>query len=379
MDFELTAEQLMFRDAARDFAQSELAPIAERMDRERKIEPGVLDKLGKLGYLGMPVPEEYGGAAMDVIASALTIEEISRACASTGLLMSVHNSLALEIMLKLAPEKLHERLIRDMAAGRKIGAFALTESGAGSDAAAVACRAERKGDDYIVNGTKLFVSNAEYADVFIVFVRTGPGERHKGMSALCVESGTPGFKLGKIEKKMGLRASSLAELIFEDARIPVENRILDEGEGLKVALANLEGGRIGIAAQSLGIAQAAYDEALKYAKERKQFGKTLTEFQAISFMLAEMKMDIEAARLLVYRAAWMRTKGKRCPLEASMAKLYASEMANRVTASAVQIHGGYGYIEDFPVERYYRDARVLTIYEGTSEVQKMVMMKEILK
>lgn len=379
MDFKLTPEQQMFRDAARDFAQNELAPIAEKMDKECKMDPGILKKLGELGYLGMPAPEEVGGAGMDALAAALTIEEISRACASTGALLSVHNSLGVDIVYKLAPEPLKERLLPDMASGKKICAFALTEPGAGSDAAALQCKAVRDGDDYIVNGTKIFISHSEYADLFMAFVRTGPGERHKGISALVVEKGTPGFSIGKVEKKMGLRASSTTELLFEDARVPVANRILDEGEGLKVALSNLEGGRISIAAQSLGIAQAAYDESLKYAQERKQFGKELTQFQGISFKLAEMLTDIEAARLLVYRAAWIYSSGTKCPMEAAMAKLYASEMANRVTAHAVQIHGGYGYMEDFPVERYYRDARVLTIYEGTSEIQKLVMLKEMLK
>ncbi len=379
MDFELTPEQAMYRDAARDFAQGELAPIAERMDKEGKMDPGVLKKLGELGYLGMPAPEEYGGADMDVLSSAITIEEISRACASTGVVLSVHNSLGVDILNKLAPPDVKERLLRDAATGRKICAFALTEPEAGSDAASLKCKAVRDGDNYIVNGTKIFISHSEYADIFITFVRTGPGERHKGITALVVEKGMPGFSIGKIEKKMGLRASSTTELVFEDAVVPVANRILGEGEGFKVALSNLEGGRIGIAAQALGLGQAALDESIKYAKERKQFGKTLTEFQAISFKLAEMKMDVDAARLLVYRAAWIYGGGKKCPLEASMAKLYASEMANRVTARAVQIHGGYGYIEDFPVERYYRDARVLTIYEGTSEVQKMVMLREMLK
>lgn len=379
MNFEFTEEQLMIRDAARDFAQNELAPLAERMDQERKMDPGLLKKLGELGYLGMAAPVDAGGAEMSALEWTLVIEEISRACASTGVLLSVHNELGVDIIHKLASEPLRKRLLPEAASGRKICAFALTEPDAGSDAAGIQCKAVRDGDNYIVNGTKIFISHSEYADIFITFVRTGPGERHKGMSALVVEKGMPGFSIGKIEKKMGLRASSTTELIFEDAVIPVTNRILEEGEGFKVAMSNLEGGRIGIAAQSLGVGQAALNEALKYAKERRQFGKLLTEFQGVSFKLAEMKMDVDAARLLVYRAAWMYGQDKKCTLEASMAKLYASEMANRVTADAVQIHGGYGYIEDFPVERYYRDARVLTIYEGTSEIQKLVMLKEILK
>ncbi len=379
MDFEFTEEQLMIRDAARDFAQNELAPLAEKMDQERKMDPGLLKKLGELGYLGMTAPVDAGGAEMSALEWTLVIEEISCACASTGLLLSVHNELGVDIIHKLAPEHIRERLLPEAASGRKICAFALTEPDAGSDAAGIQCKAVRDGDNYIVNGTKIFVSHSEYADIFITFVRTGPEERHKGMSVLIVEKGMPGFSIGKIEKKMGLRASSTTELIFEDAKIPVANRILEEGDGFKVALSNLEGGRIGIAAQSLGVGQAALNEAMKYAKERQQFGKPLTDFQGVSFKLAEMKMDVDAARLLVYRAAWMYGRGKKCPLEASMAKLYASEMANRVTADAVQIHGGYGYIEDFPVERYYRDARVLTIYEGTSEIQKLVMLKEMLK
>lgn len=379
MNFEFTEEQLMIRDTARDFAQNELAPLAERMDQERKMDPGLLKKLGELGYLGMAAPVDAGGAEMSALEWTLVIEEISRACASTGVLLSVHNELGVDIIHKLASEPLRKRLLPEAASGRKICAFALTEPDAGSDAAGIQCKAVRDGDNYIVNGTKIFISHSEYADIFITFVRTGPGERHKGMSALVVEKGMPGFSIGKIEKKMGLRASSTTELIFEDAVIPVTNRILEEGEGFKVAMSNLEGGRIGIAAQSLGVGQAALNEALKYAKERRQFGKLLTEFQGVSFKLAEMKMDVDAARLLVYRAAWMYGQDKKCTLEASMAKLYASEMANRVTADAVQIHGGYGYIEDFPVERYYRDARVLTIYEGTSEIQKLVMLKEILK
>ena len=379
MDFEFTEEQLMIRDAARDFAQNELAPLAEKMDQERKMDPGLLKKLGELGYLGMTAPVDAGGAEMSALEWMLVIEEISRACASTGVLLSVHNELGVDIIHKLAPEPLRERLLPEAASGRKICAFALTEPDAGSDAAGIQCKAVRDGDNYIVNGTKIFISHSEYADIFITFVRTGPEQRHKGMSALIVEKGMPGFSIGKIEKKMGLRASSTTELIFEDAVIPVVNRILEEGEGFKVAMSNLEGGRIGIAAQSLGVGQAALNEALKYAKERQQFGKPLTDFQGVSFKLAEMKMDVDAARLLVYRAAWMYGRGEKCKLEASMAKLYASEMANRVTADAVQIHGGYGYIEDFPVERYYRDARVLTIYEGTSEIQKLVMLKEMLK
>lgn len=379
MNFDLTPEQEMMRDAARDFAQSELAPIAERMDKEGKMDPAVLEKLGELGYLGMPASIDDGGAGMDTVESTLTIEEISRASASVGVVLSVHNSLGVKIIDELAPPDVRARLLPDVVTGKKICAFAITEPDAGSDAASIKCKAVRDGDNYIVNGSKIFISHSEYADVFITFVRTGPGERHKGMSALVVEKGMPGFSIGKVEKKMGLRASSLTELLFEDAVIPVANRILEEGEGFTVAMANLEGGRIGIAAQSLGLGQAALDEAIKYAKERHQFGKPLTAFQGTAFKLAEMKMDVDAARLLVYRAAYLDSQKKKCPLEASMAKLYASEMANRVTAHAVQIHGGYGVIEEFPVERYYRDARVLTIYEGTSEVQKMVMLKEMLK
>jgi alkylation response protein AidB-like acyl-CoA dehydrogenase len=373
----LTDEQRMIRDTARDFARDELAPNAGRWDREGWLPESVLAKLGELGFLGMVVPEEWGGSFTDYTAYALAMEEISAGCAATGGVMSVHNSVGCGPILAWGTDEQKKQWLPDMAAGKKLGCFCLTEPQAGSEANNLKTRAELKDGKWVLNGAKQFVTNGKRAAVAIVFAVTDPDLGKKGLSAFIVPTGTPGFNVQRMEHKMGIRASDTCAIALQDCAIPEANLLGPRGKGLAIALSNLEGGRIGIASQALGIARAAFEAALAYAKERTQFGKKLIEHQSIANMLADMHTRINAARLLIHHAARMRTEGLPCLSEASQAKLFASELAEEVCSHAIQIHGGYGYLEDYPVERHYRDARITQIYEGTSEIQRLLIARNL--
>ncbi|KVT70031.1 acyl-CoA dehydrogenase [Burkholderia ubonensis] len=377
MDELYTEDQRMIRDAARAFATEVLAPNAAQWDRDAHLPDAVVAQLGELGLLGMIVPQELGGAYTDYVAYALAMEEIAAGDAACATMMSVHNSVGCGPILGFGTPAQKERWLADMAAGRTIGAFCLTEPQAGSEAHNLRTRAELRDGKWVLNGAKQFVTNGQRAGIAIVFAVTDPDAGKRGISAFLVPSDTPGFVVGKPEKKMGIRASDTCPITFENCAIPEENLLGARGEGLKIALSNLEGGRIGIAAQALGIARAAFDKARRYAGERVQFGKPLAEHQAIQQKLADMATQINAARLLVHHAAKLRTAGLPCLSEASQAKLFASEMAERVCSDAIQIHGGYGYLADYEVERHYRDARITQIYEGTSEVQRMVIARQL--
>ncbi|KWC70367.1 acyl-CoA dehydrogenase family protein [Burkholderia ubonensis] len=377
MDELYTEDQRMIRDAARAFATEVLAPNAAQWDRDAHLPDAVVAQLGELGLLGMIVPQELGGAYTDYVAYALAMEEIAAGDAACATMMSVHNSVGCGPILGFGTPTQKERWLADMAAGRTIGAFCLTEPQAGSEAHNLRTRAELRDGKWVLNGAKQFVTNGQRAGIAIVFAVTDPDAGKRGISAFLVPTDTPGFVVGKPEKKMGIRASDTCPITFENCAIPEENLLGARGEGLKIALSNLEGGRIGIAAQALGIARAAFDKARRYAGERVQFGKPLAEHQAIQQKLADMATQINAARLLVHHAAKLRTAGLPCLSEASQAKLFASEMAERVCSDAIQIHGGYGYLADYEVERHYRDARITQIYEGTSEVQRMVIARQL--
>ncbi|HDR8858087.1 acyl-CoA dehydrogenase [Burkholderia territorii] len=377
MDELYTEDQRMIRDAARAFATEVLAPNAAQWDRDAHLPDAVVAQLGELGLLGMIVPQELGGAYTDYVAYALAMEEIAAGDAACATMMSVHNSVGCGPILGFGTPAQKDRWLADMAAGRVIGAFCLTEPQAGSEANNLRTRAELRDGKWVLNGAKQFVTNGQRAGVAIVFAMTDPEAGKRGISAFLVPTDTPGFIVGKPEKKMGIRASDTCPITFENCAIPEENLLGNRGEGLKIALSNLEGGRIGIAAQALGIARAAFDKARRYAGERVQFGKPIAEHQAIQQKLADMATQINAARLLVHHAAKLRTAGLPCLSEASQAKLFASEMAERVCSDAIQIHGGYGYLADYEVERHYRDARITQIYEGTSEVQRMVIARQL--
>ena len=379
MHLELSEEQKLLQQTVREFANTEVKPLARELDETGRFPRETLRKAAELGLTGIPFPEQYGGAGFDHISYAIAIEEISRACASTGVILSVQNSLYCDPIYRFGSEEQKQRLLAPFARGEKIGCYALTEPQAGSNAAALATHAVRKGDRYIVNGTKAWITNGGAADAAIVYVNTDPPKAEKGITAVVIERGTPGFKVGKEEKKLGINATACVELSFTDCEVPIENRIGNEGEGYKVALSTLDGGRIGIAAQAVGIAQGAFEEALKYSQQRMAFGQPISNFQAIQFMLADMATEIDAARLLARKAAWKQDIGARFTMEASIAKLFASEMATRVTHKAIQIHGGYGYSREYPVERMYRDARITEIYEGTSEIQRLVIAAWVLK
>jgi len=379
LHLQLTEEQKMLQQTVREFANSEVKPLARELDETGHFPRETFRKAAELGLTGIACPEEYGGAGFDHISYAIAIEEISRACASTGVILSVQNSLYCDPIYRFGTEEQKKRLLVPFARGEKIGCYALTEPQAGSNAAALATKAARKGERYVVNGTKAWITNGGVADAAIVYVNTDPAKGEKGITALVVERGTPGFKVGKEEKKLGIHATACTELSFADCEVPVDNRIGDEGEGYKVALSTLDGGRIGIAAQAVGIAQGAFEEALKYAQQRTAFGQPIAQFQAIQFMLADMATEIDAARLLTRKAAWKQDTGGRFSMEASIAKLFSSELATRVTHKAIQIHGGYGYSQEYPVERMYRDARITEIYEGTSEIQRLVIAAWVLK
>lgn len=379
MDFQLSQEQEMVRQMVQGFVEKEVRPLASSMDREGHFPRDLLKKLASLGLMGAYIPPEYGGAGMELVSYVIAMEELSKAWASLGVIMTVNNSLVCDPIHRFGTESQKQRYLKPLARGERLGCYALTEPGAGSDAGAIKTRARRENGGYTLNGSKIFITNGQQADLAIVYAVTAPEQGKHGISAFLVEKGTPGFLVGKLEDKMGLRSSDTAELIFQDCHVPPENLLGVENEGFKIALSTLDGGRIGIAAQALGIAQACLEEATRYARERHQFGRPIGDFEAIRFMLADMAMEIQAARLLTYRAAHRRQQGPKITLHSAQAKLLASEMANRVAYKAVQIFGGYGYIKDFPVERYYRDARITTLYEGTSEIQRLVIARELLK
>ncbi len=379
MSFKLTEEQLMIRSMVRDLARSEFAPKAMERDKTKEFPADNLKKLGELGLMGMMVPPEYGGSGADTVSYVLALAEVAYACASTAVVMSVHNSIVCESIIRNGTEDQKQKYLKRLATGEIIGAFALTEPNAGSDPVRQTTQAVFDGDGYILNGTKRFTTTGKNAGLIIVTAKTDEEARHKGISAFLVEQGTPGLTVGPLEDKMGLRASDTTDLIFEDCRISAENLLGNEGDGFLIAMTGLDGGRIGIAAQSVGVAQAAFDAAVQYAREREQFGQSISKFQGLRWIVADMATEIEAARLMMLSAAEMKDNGENYTLQASMAKLYASEMVNRITPKAIQIHGGYGFTKEYPVERYYRDARVFTIYEGTSEIQRVVISNQIFK
>jgi butyryl-CoA dehydrogenase len=378
MSFQLTTEQEMIRLMARDFAKKELEPFAGKWDREEIFPEKAVQKMGGLGLMGMMIPVEYGGAGAGAVSYSLALQEIAYACASTAVTMSVTN-LSSDPILQFGSEEQKERYLMPLARGEMLGAFAVTEPEAGSDPGGMTTRAEDCGDHYRVNGSKVFITNGSYADVIVLIARMGSEKSNRALSAFLLTKGTPGFRIGRSEDKMGLRASDTVELLFEDCRIPKENLLGKEGIGFKIAMVALDSGRIGIASQSLGIARACLHEAVAYAKTRKQFGKNIGSFQAIRWMIADTAAEIEAAHWLTLYAADKKDRGLPFTREASMAKLFASEMANRAAYRAVQIHGGYGYMKEYKVERLYRDARVTTIYEGTSEVQRIVIAREMME
>lgn len=378
MNFVLTDEQEMTRKMVRDFAEKELKPGAEERDDKEEFSRAIFDKMGQLGLTGIPWPEEYGGGGCDFISYVIAVEELSRVDASTGTTLSAHTSLAGWPVYKYGNEEQKKKYLEPMALGEKLGAYALTEATAGTDAANQKTTAKLEGDSYVLNGNKIFITNGAEAETYIVFAVTDKEKKAKGISAFIVEKGTPGFYFGKKERKMGLRSSPTLELIFENCRVPKENLLGAEGEGFKIAMSTLDGGRNGIAAQAVGIAQGAMEEAINYAKSREQFGQPIANFQAISFMLADMGTKIEAARLLTYQAAYLESAGLPYGKASAMAKLYAAEMAMEVTTNAVQIFGGYGYTRDYPVERFMRDAKITQLYEGTSEVQRLVISRYLL-
>ncbi|MEW6366622.1 MAG: acyl-CoA dehydrogenase [Acidobacteriota bacterium] len=379
MRIDYTEDQQLLLQMVREFAKSEIAPGVRERERGSIFPEEILRRMGELGLLGMIVPEEYGGAGTDTVTYCLAIEEIARVCPSSAVTMSVNNSVCCYPILAYGSEEQRKRYLPRLATGETLGAFCLTEPHCGSDATAIRTRAVRDGDSYVLNGTKAWVTNGGAASVYIVAAVTDPAQAGRGISAFIVESSFPGFRIGTIEDKMGLRASRTTEVILEDCRVPAENLLSVEGMGIRIALSALDGARIGVAAQAVGIAQGAFDAALQYSKQRTAFGKTLAEIEAVRNMFADMYAQIQAARMLTHRAAALRDKAVPFSKESSMAKLYASEMCNRVTGTCVQIHGAYGFSREFAAERYYRDARVTTIYEGTSEIQRVVIARNLLK
>jgi len=379
LDPERTEEQKRVKKGVREFAESEVRTLAKEHDETGRFPRALFQKAAQLGLTGVPFPEKEGGAGFDYVAYTIVIEEISRCCASTGVILSVQNSLYGDPIHRYGTEEQKEKFLLPYTRGEKVGCYALTEPQAGSNAAALQTRAVKKGDAYVLNGTKAWITCGGEADAAIVYVNTDPAKGEKGITAIVVEKGTPGFQVGKEEKKLGIHATACCELIFTDCAVPVANRIGNEGEGYKIALATLDGGRVGIAAQATGIAQGAFEAALKYSQERLAFGHPISQFQAIQFMLADMSTEIDAARLLNRKAAWKQDTGARFTMDAALAKLFASEMATRVAHKAIQIHGGNGYSREYPVERNYRDARITEIYEGTSEIQRLVISSWVLR
>ena len=378
MNFQLTKEQEFVRKMVREFAVTEVEPLAADIDKEHRFPVETVEKMAKYGLLGVPFPTEYGGAGADHISYAITVEELSRVCASTGVICSAHTSLCCWPIFNWGNEEQKKKYLPDLLSGKKLGAFGLTEANAGTDASGQQTRAEDMGDYWLLNGAKVFITNGGYAETFVVMAMTDKTKGNHGISAFIVEKGDEGFSIGKTEDKMGICASSTTELIFQNCKIPKDRLLADVGQGFKVAMSTLDGGRIGIASQALGIAQGALDVTVEYMKARKQFGKKLSQMQALQFTVAELATQIEAARLLVYRAADMKDKHLAYGPAAAMAKLFAAETAMHVTTKCVQLHGGYGYTKDYPVERMMRDAKITEIYEGTSEVQKMVIAASIL-
>ncbi|MDE2180719.1 MAG: acyl-CoA dehydrogenase [candidate division NC10 bacterium] len=378
MKFELTEEQHLFREMVRDFAAREVASLAKRVDEEGIFPQETVKKMGELGLMGVAIPTEYGGAGSDNVCYAIGMEEIARACASTSVIMSVNNSLVADALYKFGTEAQKQRYLIPLAGGKLLGCFALSEPGAGSDASAQQTTVAREGDGFVLNGTKNFITNALEADLALVFATVDRRLRAKGVCAFLVEKSTPGFTITKVEKKLGLKGTSCCQVVFDNCRVPADNLLGELGQGFKIAMVTLDAGRIGIAAQAVGIAQAALDISIRYAKERVAFDKSIASFQAIQWMIADMAAQIEAARLLTYRAAWLKDKGLRHTKESAMAKLFASETASRAATKALQIHGGYGYLYDFPAQRLFRDARITEIYEGTSEIQRMVIAHQLL-
>ena len=379
MDLDLTAEQTLLRDTARDLATKEILPRAAALDRAHEFPRAIVSRLGELGLLGVMVPEKWGGAGMDAVSYALALEEISRACASTGVIMSVQNSLVCAPLVSSGTDAQRARWLPDLATGKTIGCFALSEPEAGSDAAAQRTSAVKSGAGWVLNGTKNFITNAPAADLMLVAANTDPAKGSKGISIFLVETSNPGVKLGKPDDKLGIRAAVSAQVFLTDCAVGADALLGAEGEGFKIAMRALDGGRIGIAAQAVGIARAAFEDAVRYAQERKTFGQPIADHQAIQFKLADMCTEIDAARLLLWRAATKKDAGARYTAEAAMAKLFASEVANRAAKEAVQVFGGYGYLGDFPAERHFRDAKITEIYEGTSEIQRLVIASSLLK
>jgi len=378
MHIELSDEQKMIQAVARDFAQKEVRPIAEAIDREARFPHDTVRRMGELGLMGIAIPEAYGGSGSDSVAYAVALEEVAKACASHAVIMSVNNSLYSDPVYKFGSEEQKKRFLAPFASGQKLGCFSLTEPEAGSDATNQNTLAARDGADYVLNGRKIFVTNGREAHVALVFAQTDRAKGHHGISAFLVEKGTPGFTVVKTEDKLGIRASDTAEFLFESCRVSGANRLGEEGQGFRIAMATLDSGRIGIAAQALGIAAGAYELAVAYARERKSFGVPIGQHQMVQWMLADMATTIEAARMLTLRAAWLKDSGAPYGAEAAMAKLFASETAMKVTTDAIQVHGGYGFIKEYQVERYFRDAKITQIYEGTSQIQKLVIARHLL-
>ena len=378
MDFALSPQHVEIQRTVRDFAERRIVPVADELERKGEFPHEIIREAAGLGLLGVPYPEEIGGTGLDSLAYAITVEELSRASGSVGIIVSAHTSLGCNPIWLAGTDAQKERYLRPMASGEVIGAYGLTEPGAGSDSRGTKTRARRDGDEWVLNGSKRFITNAGVAGTYIVTAVTESEQESGRISAFILEADTPGFSIGRMEEKMGLHASNTGELIFTDARIPVENLLGEEGQGDKLFLKTLDGGRIGIASMALGLAQAAYEAASAYAKERRQFGRPIGEFQGVAFMIADMATQIDAARLMTYRAAWLKDAGKPYSTEAAMAKLYASEVARDVTNDAIQVHGGYGYITEYRVERYLRDAKLTEIGEGTSEIQRMVIARNLL-
>ncbi|MBX9953958.1 acyl-CoA dehydrogenase [Peribacillus simplex] len=379
MQFKLTEEHEMIRKMVRDFAQNEVAPTAAERDEEERFDREIFDKMAELGLTGIPWPEEYGGIGSDYLAYCIAVEELSRVCASTGVTLSAHTSLAGWPIYKFGTEEQKQKYLRPMAQGEKIGAYGLTEPSSGSDAGGMRTTAKLVGDEYVISGSKIFITNGGIADTYVVFALTDPESKQKGTSAFIIEKDFPGFSVGKKEKKLGIRSSPTTEIIFDECRVPKENLLGKEGEGFKIAMMTLDGGRNGIAAQAVGIAQGALDAAVDYAKERVQFGKPISAQQGIGFKLADMATGVEASRLLTYQAAWLESAGLPYGKESAMSKLFAGDTAMKVTTEAVQVFGGYGYTKDYPVERYMRDAKITQIYEGTQEIQKLVISRMVTK
>lgn len=375
----LTEEQELIKMTARDFAAREVRPMAALNDREGKFPKELVDKLGELGFMGMMVPEEYGGSALGCVSYVISLEELCAACASTGIIMSVNNSLVCSPILAFASEEQKRAYLPDLASGKKLGCFALSEPDAGSDPAGLRTLALRKGDSYIINGTKAWITNGAEADVMVLIAATDPSKKHHGISAFIIDMNNPGVKIAKLEHKLGIRATSTAQIYFEDCKVPKSAMMGHEGDGFKIAMSTLDGGRIGVATQAVGIAREALEVAVRYSKERQAFGKSISSFQGLQFMIADMATRLEASRLLTLQAAVMKDNHMNYSKESAMAKVFASEAAMWITTKAIQIHGGYGYTVDYPVERFFRDAKITEIYEGTSEIQRVIIAREVLR